>query len=291
MNRPIVLNTVAEVDAWATKETTLIAAVLTMGALHEGHTKLIKYAKANTPSETRVIATIFVNPTQFNNSSDLAEYPRTLDSDLDTLQNAGADAVFVPDVAQMYPNGLEVNPPIEPGVIGDVLEGKARPGHFRGMLTVVQRLFSITHANYSFFGEKDFQQLTLVKAMVAATKLPIEIVGVPTVRDEFGIALSSRNRRLSEQAIEHARLIPTAMNTAAEKFLSSGSAEEAEAAGVEILEQSGKFEVEYFEIRSNDLVSPPTRNNARVFVAVNIEDVRLIDNLEIAKKENHAVSN
>jgi pantoate--beta-alanine ligase len=151
------------------------------------------------------------------------------------------------------------------------------------MLTVVERLLSITHANYSFFGEKDFQQLTLVKAMVAATKMPIEIVGVPTVRDEFGIALSSRNRRLSEQAIEHARLIPAAMKKASEEFLNSGSVEDAEAAGIAILEQSGQFEVEYFEIRSNDLVSAATLSNARVFVAVNIEDVRLIDNLEIAK--------
>lgn len=283
MSRPIVLNTVAEVDAWAEKESTPIAAVLTMGALHQGHAELVRYAKANTPSGTRVIATIFVNPTQFNNSSDLAEYPRTLDSDLDTLQSAGADAVFVPDVAQMYPNGLEVNPPIEPGAIGDVLEGKARPGHFRGMLTVVERLLSITHANYSFFGEKDFQQLTLVKAMVTATKMPIEIIGVPTVRDEFGVALSSRNRRLSEQAIEHAKLIPAAMNKATEVFLSTSSIDEAEASGIAILEQSGKFETEYFEIRSNDLVSLPTIDNARVFVAVNTEDVRLIDNLEIAK--------
>jgi pantoate--beta-alanine ligase len=283
MSRPVVLNTVAEVDAWAEEQATPIAAVLTMGALHQGHAELVRYAKANTPNGTRVIATIFVNPTQFNNSSDLAEYPRTLDSDLDTLQSAGADAVFVPGIAHMYPNGLEVNPPMEPGAIGDVLEGKARPGHFRGMLTVVHRLLSITHANYSFFGEKDFQQLTLVKAMVAATNMPVEIIGVTTVRDEYGIALSSRNRRLSDQAIESARLIPIAMNKAAEKFLISGSVEEAEAIGIAILEQSEQIEVEYFEVRSNDLVSPPALNNSRVFLAVNIEDVRLIDNLEIAK--------
>lgn len=278
-----VLNTVADVDAWAEKAKTPIAAVLTMGALHQGHAELVRYAKANTPSGTRVIATIFINPTQFNNASDLVEYPRTLESDLETLQVAGADAVFVPDVSQMYPNGLEVNPPMEPGAIGEVLEGKARPGHFRGMLTVVDRLLSITHANYSFFGEKDFQQLNLVKAMVAATKMPIEIVGVPTVRDEFGLALSSRNRRLTPEAIEHARLIPAAMNKASEIFLSSGSATEAEAAGRELLEQSGQFEIEYFEIKSNDLVSQPTLGNARVFVAANIDGVRLIDNHEIAK--------
>jgi len=283
MSNPIVLSTVAEVDSWAAQETTPIAAVLTMGALHQGHAELVRFAKANTPNGTRVIATIFVNPTQFNNASDLDDYPRTLDSDLEILASAGADAVFIPAVSQMYPNGLEVNPPMEPGEIGEVLEGKARPGHFRGMLTVVHRLLSITHADYSFFGEKDFQQLTLVKAMVNFSKMPIEIVGVPTVRDEFGLALSSRNRRLSPDAIEQARLIPTAMHKAAETFLESGSVLEAEAAGKCVLEKVGQFEIEYFEIKSNDLVSKPSRNNARVFVAVNIEGVRLIDNLEIAK--------
>ena len=283
MSKPIVLSTVAEVDAWAAQETTPIAAVLTMGALHQGHAELVRYAKEFTPNGTRVIATIFVNPTQFNNSSDLAEYPRTLDSDLETLQSAGAAAVFVPDVAQMYPNGLEVNPPMEPGAIGDVLEGQARPGHFRGMLTVVHRLLSITHANYSFFGEKDFQQLTLVKAMVAHTKMPVEIIGVPTVRDEFGLALSSRNRRLSTQSLERARLIPAAMKKAAEVFLIEGSITAAELVGRKILETDDQIEIEYFEIKSNDLVSQPALNNSRVFVAVTIEDVRLIDNLEIAK--------
>jgi len=283
MNTPKVLTTVTELDSWVSQENSQIAAVLTMGALHNGHAELVRYAKANTPTGTRVIATIFVNPTQFNNSSDLAEYPRTLDSDLETLRTAGADAVFVPPVSQMYPNGLEVNPPMEPGSIGEVLEGKARPGHFRGMLTVVHRLLSITHANYSFFGEKDFQQLTLVKAMVSHLKMPIEIIGVPTVRDEFGLALSSRNRRLSIAAFEQARVIPKAMNKAAEVFLTSGSVADAEAAGKEILEQSGQFDIDYFEIKSNDLVSLPTPDNARVFVAVNLEDVRLIDNLEITK--------
>jgi pantoate--beta-alanine ligase len=254
-----------------------------MGALHQGHAELVRYAKANTPNGTRVIATIFVNPTQFNNSSDLAEYPRTLDSDLETLQSAGAAAVFVPNVSQMYPNGLEVNPPMEPGAIGDVLEGKARPGHFRGMLTVVHRLLSITQANYSFFGEKDFQQLILVKAMVDNTKMPIEIIGVPTVRDEFGLALSSRNRRLSTQGLERARLIPAAMKKAAEVFLVQGSIADAELAGRKNLETDSQIEIEYFEIKSNDLVSQPALSNARVFLAVTIEDVRLIDNLEIAK--------
>jgi pantoate--beta-alanine ligase len=283
MNSPKVLTTVSDVDSWVAEESTQIAAVLTMGALHQGHAELIRFAKANTPIGTRVIATIFVNPTQFNNASDLDGYPRTLDFDLEILQSAGVNAVFTPSVKQMYPNGLEVNPPMEPGLIGDVLEGKARPGHFRGMLTVVDRLLEITHADFSFFGEKDFQQLTLVKAMVKFASRPIEIVGVPTVRDEHGLALSSRNRRLSIDAIETARLIPVAMRKASEVFLATGSVLEAESAGKSILETSGDFKIEYFEIKSNNLVSQPNSGNARVFVAVNIEDVRLIDNLEIAK--------
>jgi pantoate--beta-alanine ligase len=283
MIRPVVLTTVAEVDAWAAQDSTPIAAVLTMGALHKGHAELVRFAKTNTPNGTRVISTIFVNPTQFNNSADLDEYPRTLDSDLETLENAGSDAVFVPDVSQMYPNGLEVNRPMEPGAIGELLEGQARPGHFRGMLTVVHRLLSITHADYSFFGEKDFQQLTLVKAMVDHIKMPVKIVGVPTMRDEFGLALSSRNRRLSAQGLERARLIPAAMKKATEVFSSEGSVTEAELAGRQILESDNQIEIEYFEIKSNDLVSKPSLDNARVFVAVNIKDVRLIDNLEIAK--------
>ena len=283
MSNPIVLTTVAEVDTWAAQEKTPIAAVLTMGALHEGHAELARCAKAHTPSGTRVIATIFVNPTQFNSASDLESYPRDLDSDLATMHSAGVDAVFVPTVSEIYPNGLEVNPPMEPGLVGDVLEGQARPGHFRGMLTVVQKLLTITHADYSFFGEKDFQQLTLVKAMVEYTKMPIEIVGVPTVRDEFGLALSSRNRRLSTKGVELARLIPLAMQKATEVFRASGSASDAETAGKNILMESGQFEIEYFEIRSNDLVSAPTLESARVFVAASLEEVRLIDNLEIAK--------
>jgi pantoate--beta-alanine ligase len=183
----------------------------------------------------------------------------------------------------MYPDGLVVDPPMEPGAVGDLLEGKARPGHFRGMLTVVNRLLRITHADYSFFGEKDFQQLGLVKAMVSFTKMPIEIIGVPTVRDEFGIALSSRNRRLSPAAAENAKLIPLAMKKAAEVFLVSGSVPEAEISGRRILEECREFEIEYFEIKSNDLIATPSARNARVFVAVNIEGIRLIDNLEIAK--------
>ena len=172
---------------------------------------------------------------------------------------------------------------MEPGAIGEILEGNARPGHFRGMLTVVHRLFEITQAHYSFFGEKDFQQLALVQAMVAKLAMPIKIFGVPTVRDEFGLALSSRNRRLNNSGLELAKHIPAAMNLVAQAFLAGKSTTECEQLGRDYLVSQGVADIEYLEIRSTDLISQPTTADARVFIAVVIEDVRLIDNLEISK--------
>ena len=283
MSELLTLTTVAEVQNWHASAASPVAAILTMGALHAGHAELVSYAKSQTPPGTRVIVTIFVNPTQFNNASDLEKYPKTLENDLVVLRSVSADAVFVPDVAQIYPTGLQANPPMEPGAIGEILEGNARPGHFRGMLTVVHRLFEITQADYSFFGEKDFQQLALVQAMIAKLAMPIKIFGVPTVRDEFGLALSSRNRRLNNSGLELAKHIPAAMNLVAQAFLAGKSTTECEQLGRDYLVSQGVADIEYLEIRSTDLISQPTTADARVFIAVVIEDVRLIDNLEISK--------
>ena len=283
MSELLTLTTVAEVQNWHASAASPVAAILTMGALHAGHAELVSYAKSQTPPGTRVIVTIFVNPTQFNNAADLEKYPRSLEGDLAVLRSVGADTVFVPDVAQIYPTGLQVNPPMEPGAIGEILEGNARPGHFRGMLTVVHRLFEITQADYSFFGEKDFQQLALVQAMVAKLAMPIKIFGVPTVRDEFGLALSSRNRRLNNSGAELAKHIPAAMNLMAQAFLAGKGTSECEQLGRNYLVSQGVADIEYLEIRSTDLISQPTTADARVFIAVVIEDVRLIDNLEISK--------
>ena len=283
MSDLLTLTTAAEVQNWHASEASPVAAILTMGALHAGHAELVSYAKSQTPPGTRVIVTIFVNPTQFNNAADLEKYPRSLEGDLAVLRSVGADAVFVPDVAQIYPTGLQVNPPMEPGAIGEILEGNARPGHFRGMLTVVHRLFEITQADYSFFGEKDFQQLALVQAMVAKLAMPIKIFGVPIVRDDFGLALSSRNRRLNNSGLELAKHIPAAMNLVAQAFLAGKSTTECEQLGRDYLVSQGVADIEYLEIRSTDLISQPTTTDARVFIAVVIEDVRLIDNLEISK--------
>ena len=254
-----------------------------MGALHAGHAQLVTYSKSHTPSDTRIVATIFVNPTQFNSSTDLAQYPRTLEDDLEILASVGVAAVFVPSTSEMYPNGLAIDAPIEPGAVGEILEGKSRPGHFLGMLTVVHRLLEITHANYSFFGEKDFQQLTLVKEMIKQLGLPIEIIGVPTVRDGSGLALSSRNRRLSPAAFQKALSIPNAMQIVAEAFSNGAQKTEAEALGRKYLSDNEIIDLDYLEICAENLLDKPSETNARVFIAVTIAGVRLIDNLKIAK--------
>jgi len=283
MRPPTVLYTVTEVNDWCNESLTPIAAALTMGALHDGHAQLVTYAKSHTPEGTRVIATIFVNPTQFNNSKDLEQYPVTLDDDLEILGEVGVDAVFVPSVLEMYPDGLAINSPVEPGPLGEILEGKSRPGHFLGMLTVVHKLLEITHANFSFFGEKDFQQLILVKAMIGELALPIEIVGVPTVRDEFGLALSSRNRRLSQSAFRKALNISIAMNLVADAFRNGVEKISAETLGKEYLSENDLHDLDYLEIRSENLLDAPSATDARVFIALNIDGVRLIDNLKISK--------
>jgi pantoate--beta-alanine ligase len=283
MTSPTLLHTVKELNDWCTQSDAPIATVFTMGALHAGHAQLVTYAKSHTPSDTRIVATIFVNPTQFNSSTDLAQYPRTLEDDLEILGSVGVAAVFVPSTSEMYPNGLAIDSPIEPGPIGEILEGKSRPGHFLGMLTVVHRLLEITHANYSFFGEKDFQQLTLVKEMIKQLALPIEITGVPTVRDESGLALSSRNRRLSPAAFQKALSIPIAMQIVAEAFSNGVKKTEAEALGKKYLSDNEIIDLDYLEIWAENLLDKPSETNARVFIAATIAGVRLIDNLKIAK--------
>ena len=277
------LHTVKELNDWCNESDAPIATVFTMGALHAGHAQLVTYSKSHTPSDTRIVATIFVNPTQFNSSTDLAQYPRTLEDDLEILASVGVAAVFVPSTSEMYPNGLAIDAPIEPGAVGEILEGKSRPGHFLGMLTVVHRLLEITHANYSFFGEKDFQQLTLVKEMIKQLGLPIEIIEVPTVRDGSGLALSSRNRRLSPAAFQKALSIPNAMQIVAEAFSNGAQKTEAEALGRKYLSDNEIIDLDYLEICAENLLDKPSETNARVFIAVTIAGVRLIDNLKIAK--------
>ncbi|MFI5757916.1 pantoate--beta-alanine ligase [Streptomyces sp. NPDC051569] len=172
------------------------AVVMTMGALHDGHATLVRAARAHVGPDGFVVVTVFVNPLQFGAGEDLDRYPRTLDADLRTAEGAGADAVFAPSADEVYPGGApQVR--ITAGPMGERLEGASRPGHFDGMLTVVAKLLHLTRPDAAFFGEKDAQQLALIRRMARDLNFPAEIVGVPTVREDDGLALSSRNRYLS----------------------------------------------------------------------------------------------
>jgi pantoate--beta-alanine ligase len=173
-----------------------VAVVMTMGALHEGHAALIRAARAHVGPGGFVVVTVFVNPLQFGAGEDLDRYPRTLEADVKTAETAGADAVFAPSVEEVYPGGApQVR--ITAGPMGELLEGASRPGHFDGMLTVVAKLLHLTRPDVAFFGQKDAQQLALIRRMARDLNFPVEIVGVPTVREDDGLALSSRNRFLS----------------------------------------------------------------------------------------------
>ncbi|MFJ3833448.1 pantoate--beta-alanine ligase [Streptomyces sp. NPDC090046] len=172
------------------------AVVMTMGALHEGHATLIRTAREQAGPEGQVVVTVFVNPLQFGAGEDLDRYPRTLDADLAIAEEAGADALFAPAVDEVYPGG-DPQVRITAGPMGGRLEGATRPGHFDGMLTVVAKLLHLTRPDLALFGQKDAQQLALIRRMVTDLNFPVEVVGVPTVREEDGLALSSRNRYLS----------------------------------------------------------------------------------------------
>ncbi|MFD7773817.1 pantoate--beta-alanine ligase [Streptomyces sp. NPDC059753] len=174
------------------------AVVMTMGALHDGHAELIRTARSIAGADGEVVATVFVNPLQFGAGEDLDRYPRTLDSDVKLAEQAGADVVFAPSADEVYPGG-EPQVRVAAGPMGERLEGSSRPGHFDGMLTVVAKLLHLTAADIALFGQKDAQQLALVRRMVRDLNFPVEIVGVPTVREDDGLALSSRNRYLSAE--------------------------------------------------------------------------------------------
>lgn len=186
-----------------------ITLVPTMGNLHDGHLTLVHEAQKKSAI---VVVSIFVNPMQFNNAQDLENYPKTLTQDCKKLLEAGADIVFTPDVETIYPNGLSAQTYVDIPVLSDCLEGRLRPGHFRGMSTIVNKLFNLVQPDYACFGEKDFQQLAIVKRMVSDLAMPIEIVAVATVREKNGLAMSSRNNQLNSLEKQQAPLLAKVMN-------------------------------------------------------------------------------
>jgi pantoate--beta-alanine ligase len=256
------------------------AFVPTMGNLHAGHVSLIEAARRH---GDRFVASIFVNPMQFGPNEDFAHYPRTPAQDARMLEAAGCDLMFMPDAVEMYPNGSERATRVEvPGLSG-ILDGEFRPGHFEGVATVVAKLFHIVEPDVAVFGEKDFQQLTIIRRMVADLCLPIIIIAAPTVREPDGLAMSSRNQYLTDEERRTAPVIHQTLLAAVAR-LRGGDRDFAaiERTGTETLELAG-FRPDYFAVRRADDLGSPDADTQHLVVlaAARLGRARLIDNLQV----------
>ncbi|MET8349622.1 pantoate--beta-alanine ligase [Micromonospora sp. NPDC005206] len=255
-----------------------VGVVMTMGALHSGHETLLRAARDRAD---HVLVTIFVNPLQFGPNEDFDRYPRTLDADLEVCRRAGADVVFVPSVAEMYPDG-QPRVRLDPGPLGGELEGASRPGFFHGVLTVVLKLFQLTQPDLAFFGEKDYQQLTLVRRMARDLDVPVEVVGVPTVREPDGLALSSRNRYLSGPERAAALSLYAALRAgaqAADAGLDAGAVLTAAHAAFGAGTPGARLD--YLVLTDPELEPGPVSGPARLVIAAWVGATRLIDNAAI----------
>ncbi len=253
------------------------AVVMTMGALHEGHASLVRAARAWAGAQGQVLVTVFVNPLQFGPAEDFDRYPRSLPDDVELSGAAGADLVFAPAVTTIYPAG-EPSTRVVPGPVADELEGAVRPGHFSGMLTVVLKLLNLTDPDAAFFGEKDYQQLVLIRRMAADFNLAPEIVAVATSREQDGLARSSRNRYLDVDQRQAAFAVPRSLWAGQRAADLGGSAADVLAsARAELAGQS----VDYLELRGPGLEPAPASGAARLLVAARFGATRLLDNAAI----------
>lgn len=271
---PAVIDTVAGMQKAAPAAER--AVVMTMGALHEGHAALIRAARTIVGPGGEVVVTVFVNPLQFAPGEDYERYPRTWQADLDVCAAEGVDSVFAPAAADMYAAGRDVR--VVPGPVGDLLEGAVRPGHFAGMLTVVNKLFNLTAAHTAVFGEKDYQQLVLIRSMVAQLNLPVQVVGVPTVREPDGLAMSSRNRYLEPHERTAAAAIPRAIHAAVECADGGGDADAVRVAAERMLQAVPEVDVDYVAVTDPDLGPAPGNGAARILIAAQVGAPRLLDN-------------
>jgi pantoate--beta-alanine ligase len=280
MSIPIV-RTVAElrkaVAAWR-RDSLKVAVVPTMGALHDGHLSLVSAALERAD---RVIVTLFVNPKQFNSAADLAAYPRTEHEDAAKLAPLGAHMLYAPNGAEMYPEGFATT--VSVAGVSEGLCGAYRPGHFDGVATVVAKLFLQTGADLAFFGEKDFQQLHVVRRMARDLDIPVEIVACRTVREEDGLAMSSRNVRLSASERQAAPRLAAILIDAADRLTAGAPSDNLLKQARQAILSAGYREVEYLELRSDDDLSPldAADRPARLLVAAWLGDVRLIDNVSV----------
>ena len=258
-----------------------VAFVPTMGNLHAGHVSLIEAARRH---GHRFVASIFVNPMQFGPNEDFAHYPRTPTEDERMLAAAGCDLMFSPAVAEIYPNGAERATRVEVPGLSRILEGEVRPGHFEGVATIVAKLLHIVEPDIAVFGEKDFQQLTVIRRMVADLCMPVQIIAAPTVREPDGFAKSSRNQYLNKAERALAPAIHATLK-AAQRRLAAGDTEYAsiERAGFKALEAVG-FRVDYFSVRQAvDLNAPGAAGALVVLTAARLGKARLIDNIRIER--------
>ena len=255
-----------------------ISLVPTMGNLHEGHLSLIKYAQ-NISDYT--VVSIFVNPTQFVAGEDFDEYPRTLDSDIESISKLNVDLVFVPDTEEIYPVNDQASIEVPVSELESIHCGKYRPGHFRGVATVVSKLFDMVKPDIAIFGEKDYQQLLIIRSLVKSLFLPIEIIGLPTVREKSGLAMSSRNNYLSQSDRQRAPMLQECIKTTI-KSIKNGVIDYVylEKEAKFFLEKAG-FKIDYYSICDLDTLRAPINENLVILAAVWLGKTRLIDNARV----------
>lgn len=255
-----------------------IGFVPTMGALHLGHAELLKVSAAKSDV---TIASIFINPKQFNSASDLEKYPRTVEKDIETCRIFNVDYVYLPEISDIYPAGFDTF--ITPGSLGSLFEGASRPGHFAGMATVVVKLFNIVQPNIAFFGKKDYQQLAIIRRFVSDLNFPIHIFGMETIREADGLALSSRNAQLTEGERKEAPKFFEILQTFKRPFPDTNSLNEAISDALRQFGELQHFQLDYFDLAEQDTLHP-SRDTNKPLVALGAilgSQVRLIDNQEL----------
>lgn len=279
--RPVVVDTRMDLAAALSQTHGPRAVVMTMGGLHAGHGDLIRIARDLVGAQGHVTVTIFVNPLQFAATEDLSKYPRTFEADVQLCGERGADLIFAPTPNVIYPKG-DPQITVDPGALGAEFEGVARPDHFRGVLTVVSILLQMTRPDFAIFGEKDFQQLTLVRRMVDDLALPVEIVPGPTAREASGLAMSSRNRYLSDSARETALRIPEAIAAGVDAGpLGADAVVGAARAILESPSAAVEVDVQYVVVTDPLMGTAPEMGEARLILTAIVDGTRLLDNAAV----------